>query len=95
MRRPGCRCDESESTPLHIGSLPGYLAGIEESLRLMTAVQGTAEAEVRKGVAPAINSAVAGSCEWLESQISVKADGPTSPVPSEFRTERSSPSASP
>ena len=33
MRRPGCRCDESESTPLHIGSLPGYLAGIQESLQ--------------------------------------------------------------
>ncbi len=24
---------ESESTPLHIGSLPGYLAGIQESLQ--------------------------------------------------------------
>ena len=39
-------CDESESAPLHIGSLPGYLAGIEESLWRSSAFRALANGSI-------------------------------------------------
>ena len=37
---------ESESTPLHIGSLHGYLAGTEESLRRSSALRALAKGNI-------------------------------------------------
>jgi N-methylhydantoinase B len=53
---------ESDSTPMHIGSLPGYLRGIEKTVPLDAWKPGTASSTTIPITAPATRPTSASSC---------------------------------